>query len=325
MIKKVLISVALTPIIYILIAVMLTMLPVDKSPSGDSLDFEQLPSPDRVSVSTFETSMVARDGNRLFYRLIKGGSDLVIVLMHGSGADGRYLLPMAEMLHKQANATVVIPDLRGHGRSALGQLGDVSYLGQYDHDLEDLNLLLREAFPKSNIVLGGHSSGGGLALRYGGNGLAAFDSYLFLAPYLGFDAPTVRPNSGGWVTVSTRRYVGLSMLNRVQITALNGTRVLFFNRPETIDDPLLADSYSYRLNQSFAPASFEDDLSANTKPILVLVGQDDEAFYANQFEPIFQKNAPLAEVYLLPDIKHLDLVHQPEAVDLIIEWLALDQ
>jgi alpha-beta hydrolase superfamily lysophospholipase len=92
---------------------------------------------------------------------------------------------------------VLIPDLRGHGESAQAGMGDVGYLGQLEDDLEDMHSALRSEYPDARMVLAGHSSGGGLAVKYGGGSLAQFDAYILLAPYLGYKAPTVRPNSGG--------------------------------------------------------------------------------------------------------------------------------
>jgi len=266
--KKILISFAMFPLIYLLIACVLVLVPVKRNYSGESLDFDVLSFTDELDVSFEKSNFTARDGNKIFYRHVQGGANIVVVLLHGSGTEGRYLIPLAAKLNSSLRVTVVIPDLRGHGESALSDMGDISYLDQLEHDLEDLNGYLRSNHPNSKIILSGHSSGGGLAVKYGGDGLAEFDGYILLAPYLGYQAPTVRPNSGGWIQVSTRRYVGLSMLNNVGITGLNGFSVLFFNRPLDKAYPLQADSYSYRLNESFSPQSYTNDLQANKKPIV---------------------------------------------------------
>jgi alpha-beta hydrolase superfamily lysophospholipase len=247
---------------------------------------------------------------------------MILVLLHGSGTEGRYLIPLAKKLSFTAEVSVVIPDLRGHGRSALSNMGDIDYLGQYEHDLEDFNSHLRSEYPDSRIILGGHSSGGGLAVKYGGGEHIPFDGYLLLAPYLGYRAPTVRPNSGGWVQVSTRRYAGIAMLNNVGITLLNRLPVLFFNRPPEWTDALQADSYSYRLNESFSPQVFSENLEKNNKPILVLVGSDDEAFYAKEFESVFNQYAPHADVRLIAGARHLNLPNSEMALDSINKWLS---
>lgn len=107
----------------------------------------------------------ARDGAQLMYREWTGSAPLTVVLLHGSGTDGRYLAPLAHRLLKLSQASIVVPDLRAHGESNLGRPGDVSYLGQLEHDLEDLHQHIKAQRPADRLVLGGHSSGGGMAMH----------------------------------------------------------------------------------------------------------------------------------------------------------------
>lgn len=315
-----LITLLAIPVFYLILASILALLPVKKNPPVASLDFSVLNGvSDNITAN--EHTYTSRSGGELFYRQISGNKDTILVLLHGSGSEGRYLLQPAKKLSVATEINIVIPDLRGHGRSALGTLGDIEYLGQYEDDLEDLNHYLRNKYPNSSIILGGHSSGGGLALKYGGGENKEFDGYLFLSPYLGYKAPTVRPNSGGWIQVSTRRYAGLAMLNNVGIKIFNSLPVLFFNRPKEWNDPLQAESYSYRLNESFSPKSYEENLQKNKKPILVLVGRDDEAFYAEKFEAVFRKNAPQAVVKIIAGAKHLNLPNNETTISIIGSWI----
>lgn len=128
-----------------------------------------------------------------------------------------------------------------------------------------------------------------------------------MAPYLGHDAPTVRPDSGGWVQVSTRRYLSLSLLNAMGIRALNRIPVLFFNRPKEFDDALQAQSYSIRLNESLSPRPYQQTLANLQMPVSVWVGEQDEAFYADRFAETIHAQLPTAQVVVLPQARHLDL------------------
>lgn len=60
-----------------------------------------------------ETRWDRVDGIRMYARA--GGSGPPVVLVHGFGVSGRYLLPLAEVLAERFSAYV--PDLPGHGRS----------------------------------------------------------------------------------------------------------------------------------------------------------------------------------------------------------------
>lgn len=326
------------PIIFFIVVLSMIFIPVKRKNQVDGLDFNVLKAQSIDDINIIESLYLARDNKALFYRYLPGSANKVFVLLHGSGAEGRYFLPLADRLNKQLGATVILPDLRGHGRSMLSSPGDIDYIGQYEDDLADLHRILVKQYPDATLILGGHSSGGGLAIKYGGHAQllssenknlsidnkldrqVPFDAYVLLAPYLGHDAPTVRPNSGGWVQVSVRRVIGLSLLNQLGLRQFNDMRVLFFNRPSSLDDPLQVDSYSYRLMVDFSPSDYQTELQALTQPILLLVGKEDEAFYATLFTDVMKKNAPQSQVRLLPNVKHLNL---PAAIDTarsIILW-----
>ncbi|QIZ76903.1 alpha/beta hydrolase [Ferrimonas lipolytica] len=318
---KIALSLLLASLLYLAIAMVLVWLPIKREQTDNGLHFDQLTIVNPVNFGGATQYFIARDGKSLFYRQLNGGGELVIILLHGSGTEGRYLLPLAQQLNQQLDATVVVPDLRGHGKSSLTNRGDIDYLGQFTHDLDDLNSHLRRQYRHAKFVLGGHSSGGGLAIRYGGEGLQQMDGYLLLAPYLGYQAPTVRENSGGWVQVVGYRYAGLAMLNNIGITQFNDKAVLFFNRPAALTGPMQAEHYSYRLNESLAPQDYGMLLGNNKAPILVLVGAKDESFYADRFESTFAAVAPHAKVQIITNVTHLGLPNDSRAMKSINQWV----
>lgn len=322
MIRKIILSACISPLIYLIIALALSLFPVQREHPSESLDFSALSSSRAVDQKGFQLGhFTGKDGQKLVFRVSPGERNMVVVLLHGSGSEGRYLQGLAGQIRHKLNATVILPDLRGHGLSMLSKPGDVDYLGQYEDDLEALYQHLKSTYPLARLVLGGHSSGGGLALKYGGGQRPPYDAYPLLAPYLSYKAPTTRPNSGGWVQVAKPRYAGLSMLNAVGITRLNSQPVLFFNRPTKINDALQLQSYSYRLNESLAPKDFATDLQRNKKPILVLVGTEDEAFYTQEFSPLFRVHAPQAIVAVIDGVTHLSLIDDARTADRISDWL----
>ena len=211
-------------------------------------------------------------------------------------------------------SAIILPDLRGHGLSVLGNPGNVAYLGQYEDDLSDLFEHLKLSYPAAKLVLGGHSSGGGFAIRYAGKHPEYVAACLLLAPYLGHRSPTVRQDSGGWVQVANRRNAGLAMLNNLKIRGLNRLPVLFFNRPEAINDNYQLETYPYRLNESFSLPSYKAGLGRLEHATLVLVGTDDEAFNVEAFEPLLQKYAPHAELSFVAGVKHLDIVNSEQTL-----------
>ena len=265
-------------------------------------------------------SFKARDGTRLAYRHYPAESDKVVILFHGSGYHSRYLLPLAGFISSENLARVYTPDLRGHGLTPKRR-GDVDYVGQMDDDAADLIALIRKDNPKGMLIVGGHSSGGGMAVRFAGSQYGPqADAYLLLTPFLKHNAPTTRPNSGGWASPYFGRFMGLSMLNGMGIRSLNDMKVIDFNMPEEARDGTETLSYSFRLITAYSPNNYKKDLSAITQPLLVIVGTADEAFIADQFEAVISQYTEV-QVRLLEGLTHFDLVLHPEVQPVVKEWL----
>jgi alpha-beta hydrolase superfamily lysophospholipase len=261
----------------------------------------------------------ARDGTPLSYRHYPSVSEKVLILLHGSGYHSKYLLPLARFISAEGLAHVYTPDLRGHGQEPLRR-GDVDYIGQLEDDLADLIALARREHPDAMVIVGGHSSGGGLAVRFAGSryGKEA-DAYLLLSPFLKYNAPTMRPQSGGWAQPYTRRIVGLVMLNNVGIRCFNHLTVIRFNMPEQARDGSETLSYSFRLNSAYAPQAYKKDLKAIRQPLLVVVGTADEAFYASQFAPVISRYTT-GQVVLLDGVTHMGVVVGNEIQPVVKDW-----
>ncbi len=265
-------------------------------------------------------SFTARDGTQLVYRHYPSESDKIVILLHGSGWHSRYFLPLAEFISSESLAQVYTPDLRGHGRTPKRR-GDVDYIGQFEDDLADLIAIIQKDNPKAILIVGGHSSGGGLAIRFAGSQYGhKANAYLLLAPFLKYNAPTTRPNSGGWAKPYTGRIIGLAILNNVGIRWFNYLTVMEFNMPERARDGTETLSYSYRLNTAYAPRDYEKDLIAMTQPLLVVAGTKDEAFIYCQYEPVISRYTTV-QVKLLQDVTHMGVVVSPEIRPVVKEWL----
>ena len=262
----------------------------------------------------------AQDGSRLCYRHYPARSHKALILIHGSGWHSQYFLPLARFISNAGLAQVYTPDLRGHGNSPKSR-GDVDYIGQLEEDLAVFIAMIQKNDHEKTVILGGHSSGGGLAVRFSGSPYRHLvDAYLLLSPFLKYNAPTMRTNSGGWANPYTGRIIGLTLLNNVGIRRLNYLPVIDFNMPQEVRDGTETLSYSYRLNTSYAPSNYKKDLAKISQPLLVVVGQADEAFLPDKFEPAISPFVK-AEVTLLEDVTHMGVVVGPEVRPVIVEWL----
>lgn len=303
-------------------AVLLVFTQKPKQMSGEGgLEFNRLLERD-VSTPAPLQSVPMRDGYDLQVRTY-GGADNVplLVLVHGSAWHGLQFDSLASSL--AGSSDVIVPDLRGHG-TAPGRRGDVDYIGQLEDDLADLVTAVVK--PDQRVIMAGHSSGGGLVVRFAGGAHGELlDGAVLLAPFLHHNAPTMREEAGGWSAVLLRRLIGLSILNNFQIKALNHLPVIQFNMPQAVLDGPLGDtattSYSYRLNMSFAPRrKYLDDVAALPEFVLV-AGSADEAFISSQYAPTMGAVTDRGRFDMLLGASHLDVVDDPRTQGIIEGFL----
>ncbi|AII11324.1 alpha/beta fold hydrolase [Rhodococcus opacus] len=103
-----------------------------------------------------EIDYLGGDGTRLFAAAC--GKGPVVVLLHGGGPDHHSLLPMATRLADRF--TVVVPDVRGYGRSVCRDPALHTW-GRYADDV----IALLDHLGAAEAVVGGTGLGGTIALR----------------------------------------------------------------------------------------------------------------------------------------------------------------
>lgn len=326
-IGTVLTGLVVTPLVYLGIAggLILSQPARDVAPrAGQGLDFTGALAADFDALPATGT-VEMRDGTALALRRYGApGRGPLLVMVHGSGWHGMQFHGLARALANRAD--IAVPDLRGHGADPVRR-GDVDYIGQMEDDLADLITALRQ--PGQEVILLGHSSGGGLVTRMaGGPHGALIDRAVLLAPFLHHRAPTLRENSGGWTQVLVRRIIGLSMLNQVGIGALNHLTVVQFAMPQVVlNGPLshtATTGYSYRLNTGYAPRSdYAADIAA-LPAFLLIAGREDEAFVAEAYQPLMSQITDKGRYLLVDEVGHLDIVDAPETRDALREMLGGD-
>lgn len=148
-----------------------------------------------TDVATRSHTFEARDGSHLFVcELGDPHADRTLVVVHGYGEHGgRYLDRMQRFA--AAGYRVLIPDVRGHGRSD-GPRGHVMTFSTYVNDLQAV--LKHVETPPERTAMFGHSHGGLIVGRYltmGGDDIAAaaLSSPLF---GLAIQAPAWKTTAG---------------------------------------------------------------------------------------------------------------------------------
>jgi non-heme chloroperoxidase len=265
----------------------------------------------------------ARDGEELAHRIYDSTAERILIFIHGSSYHGGGYHALAAHLSRNGAAKVVLPNLRGHYQSGRRR-GDVAYIGQLEDDLIDLIRFLRAEQLAGPVTLGGHSSGGGLAIRFAGgrHADAGVSGYLLLAPVIP-RAPSVRGGTaGGWADLNLRRLFGLLALNAIGIHGFDALPVIAFNKPVKFWDGTETLSYSYRLNVSYHPRNnYRNDIGALGQQTLVLAGANDEAIDPGALRTVIAADAPQAQITILPSVNHFGIFSDPAALKAVAGWL----
>ena len=265
----------------------------------------------------------ARDGTDLAYRHYpsqasadrRESSTRIAILAHGSSGSSIDMHALAKALAESGIATYAL-DMRGHGHS--GTRGDIAYIGQLDDDLADFVAFIRRSRPDARLLLIGHSSGGGFALHIAGSALQSqFARIVLLAPYLGYDAPSSRADSGGWARPDIPRILALSILRRIGVDCCSSLPVLAFATAPN-SEPILTSVYSYRLMRNYGTNEYRGDLANAAKPIALFDGADDELMDSGKYADAIKGFESKVTLRIIPGANHMAVVSSQAALTAIV-------
>jgi alpha-beta hydrolase superfamily lysophospholipase len=282
------------------------------SESRKWMDFSTLPAVDRFQ---------ARDGTVLAYRHYpaRGGPvGRIAILVHGSSGSSRSAIQALSQALAGRGVENYAIDIRGHGES--GTRGDIRYFGQLDDDLADFVAEIRKTHPAAPLTLIGHSAGAGFALRVAASPIQdLFARTVLLAPYLGYGAPSTRPNAGGWANADIPRLLALQVLRGLGIDwAESLPTVAFAVAPNSAK--ILNPNYSNRLLRNFAASrDFRQDLAAARRPVAIFAGGGDELMLSGKYQEIVGDRVP---VRIIDGVNHMGIVGDPAAVSIIADDVA---
>ena len=157
----------------------------------------------------------------------------------------------------------------------------------------------------------------------GGVRQTSASSYLLLSPLIPTSPSVKGGDAGGWASLHERRLFGLLALNALGINGFNALPIIEFNKLAEFWDGTETLSYSYRLNTSYHPRyNYQRDIAAaQSKPLLLVVGEEDEAIDADALSSMFAADRPSTAVEVLPDINHFGVFRSKPALDVIAAWL----
>ena len=277
--------------------------------------------PEEVSsVSTITT----QDGTDIFYK--DWGTGQPVVFSHGWPLNAD-VWDTQLLLVAGAGYRAVAHDRRGHGRS--GQSWDGNHMDQYADDLAELI----EALDLRDIVLVGHSTGGGEVTRYlGRHGTDRVARAVLLSavpplmlqtatnpegqPVAAFDA--IR---SGLTADRSQFYADLAVpfygANRDGATVSDGVRRAFWRWCMQAGHKGAFDCV-----EAFSETDFTDDLKKIDVPVLVAHGDDDQIVPIQAAAPKSVELLPNATLKVYPGAPHgLSGAHQQEFNQDLLDFL----
>ncbi len=264
----------------------------------------------------------ARDGTELAYRHYPPaapGTGRIAIVVHGSSGGSPAMHAVSRALAAKGVEAYAV-DMRGHGAS--GTRGDVAYIGQLEDDLADLVQRIRRTDAAAQLILIGHSAGGGFALRVAGSPLQnEFARTILLAPYLGYDAPTTMKDAGGWASPDIPRILALLALKKIGIECCESLPVVAFATPPN-SQAFQTSIYSWRLMTNFgAGMDYRRHLAAATKPVTIYAAANDEMMVSANYSGAV-KDFPRVDVHVVDGIDHMGTVSDASTAARIAEDVA---
>jgi alpha-beta hydrolase superfamily lysophospholipase len=239
---------------------------------------------------------------------------LVVIAIHGSSSQSNSIHALGKALAAQG-IPVYAPDIRGHGGT--GVRGDIDYATELDDDLADFTAMVHAKNPNAKLVLIGFSSGGGFVLHAAATPIGqSFVRTVLLSPMLGPFAPTYN-HEQKYAAPFIPRIIAIMALDRVGIHAFDHlTTLLLAIDPARTD--ILVGHYSFLLMRAFGTNDYAADLRNARNPLAVVVGGEDELFYADKFAPTVDAVRPGIPVTIVPGLSHTGLTTDPSAVPAIL-------
>ena len=285
------------------------------SDSAKEIDWSTLPALERFQ---------ARDGTWIGFRHYAPNGPATgrgAIFVHGSsGSSGTVNHALTHAIASRGVETWAL-DIRGHGGS--GTRGDIGYVGQLEDDLVDFVAEVRKTAPDLPLTLVGHSAGAGFSLRVAATPIMQdmFVRTVLLAPYLGYDAPTNKPHSGGWANADLPRLFALAALRKLGIDCCSQLPVLALAVPAS-SAKYLVSTYSDRLMRNFATRGYRLDFPATTRPVTIFGAADDEMMISDKYAETVQAIKPSVDVKIIDGINHMGIVTNPKAISVIADDVA---
>lgn len=270
------------------------------------------------------TSFYESAGARLGFR--DSGAGLPVVFLHPTPLDREYWRPVTENL---AGARAIVPDLRGHGNSELGELPIGGFALVPDAPVLSMErlaadtLALLDHLEIEEAIFVGCSIGGYVLLELWRKAHEKVRGLAFVCSKAQPDAEANHARRAATIAQARSGAVD-SLFDGMAQTLIGATSRR--RRPEIVDElrarmTLTSEALvAVQAGLASRPNSLPT-LSTITAPLLAIAGGEDPASTPAEME-VFQHTTGGCEFHLLPDAGHFAAYEQPEKVaGLLAAWL----
>lgn len=307
--------------LYPVTAWLLIQLPMPEIPSDAIITKEQATADGMTldQIYSFESiDFKVSDGVILKGSRYVSPSPHSILFLHGASGHSSQLNKSIGLIREKSGIEIFTYDHRGHGDSP-GVRGHLDFVGQYVTDLSDVIETIRGLKPNGQLILAGHSMGGGIVQQYAmREETSQVDAYLLFAPVIGMDFPvTTVPDH---VRIHKGRALGIMMMQKLGIHAFDQLPIVRLGLAEF---PGHINQYSLNAIMSMRPQQYKEAFDSLTKPTLIILGENDAAggVKTQDMAPEIQAYSQ-AQVVRIPN-EHHHVQNNLEAISAVDQWLDL--
>jgi len=244
---------------------------------------------------------------QMYYEVDGKGEPLLLIHgVRGSLRNWQYLRP-----HLRKHFRVILPELRGHGRSS--PLTEITKVPAFAEDM----LALLDALDLEKCLIAGHSIGGFIAQQIALDSPERVKKLILIAtaPLVDVDAATAQIKAGQLAydpdpQKAVEKLLSFAFYDSEKIRNTPGMLDLLLNNQE--EGVRLANSHGAAQG---AAASFnvQDRIHEIKLPTLLIIAENDDTFPVKWAE-FYQEHMKDVTVRIIPETNHSINLEQPEAL-----------
>ncbi|MBT5928071.1 MAG: alpha/beta fold hydrolase [Verrucomicrobia bacterium] len=239
-----------------------------------------------------------------------------LLFLHGASAFSSELNKSIGLIRERTGIEAFSYDHRGHGDSP-GVRGHVDFVGQYVSDLSDVIETILKLKPNGQLILAGHSMGGGILQQYAmRDEPSKVDAYLLFAPVVGMDFPESTPPDH--ISIHMGRALGILVMQKLGIHTFDTMPVVRLGVPMF---PGHINEYSLNAARSMRPQNYKEAFASLTEPTLFILGENDTVggVKTQNIAQEIQSHSN-AKVQIIPN-EHHHVQNNPNAITTVAQWL----